>query len=172
MNVIGSTALTGAAGEYLVMSRLLARGFIAALAPQGVPNMDIVVTTVDGKTLCSIQVKTRWQKGADGGWHMGKKHEEIDERNIFYCFVDLGKSAGDNSTVYILPSHIVAKVIKGSHANWLALPGKNNRSHNDSNVRRLLPDYTKFFGKNTEFGLNWLEQYRENWEILVPATNP
>ena len=154
------------------MSRLLARGFIAALAPQGVPNMDIVVTTVDGKTLCSIQVKTRWHKGADGGWHMGKKHEEIVERNVFYCFVDLGKSASDASKVYVLPSYIVARVIKGSHAHWLARPGKNGAVHNDSNMRRFLPDYSKDFGKVTEFGANWLEPYSENWDILAPPTQP
>ena len=42
------TSLLGAAGEYYVMSELLQRGYIAALAPQGVPNVDIVVTDLSG----------------------------------------------------------------------------------------------------------------------------
>lgn len=50
--------LLGAAGEHYVMSELLRRGYIAALALQGVPNADIVVTDIDGTRLCSIQVKS------------------------------------------------------------------------------------------------------------------
>ncbi|HEY8065135.1 MAG TPA: hypothetical protein VIF40_10480, partial [Methylosinus sp.] len=71
------SSLLGAAGEYHVISELLRRGYIAALAPQGVPNADIVVTDVEGARLCSIQVKTRRDIGSDGGWHMKAKHEDI-----------------------------------------------------------------------------------------------
>lgn len=42
------STLLGAAGEYYVMAELLRRGFIAALAPQGVPNSDIVVANLTG----------------------------------------------------------------------------------------------------------------------------
>jgi hypothetical protein len=44
-------------GQHHVMSELLRRGYIAALAPQGVPNADIVVCNVEGTQLVSIQVK-------------------------------------------------------------------------------------------------------------------
>ena len=50
------TRLLGAADEHHVMSELLRRGYIAALAPQGVPNADIVVCNVEGTQLVSIQV--------------------------------------------------------------------------------------------------------------------
>ena len=43
MRKIPST-LVGAAGEYYVLSQLLRRGWIAAPAPDGAPNMDILVT--------------------------------------------------------------------------------------------------------------------------------
>ena len=65
-----ASTLLGAAGEYYVMSQLLRRGFIAALAPVGVPNADIIVTDDLGDRLCAIQVKSRRDIGADGGWHM------------------------------------------------------------------------------------------------------
>jgi len=42
------SALIRPAGEHYVMSELLRRGYIAALAPRGVPNADIVVTDVGG----------------------------------------------------------------------------------------------------------------------------
>jgi hypothetical protein len=69
--------LLGAAGEYHVIAELLRRGYIAALAPQGVPNADIVVTDIEGSRLCWIQVKTRQDLGSDGGWHMNAKHENL-----------------------------------------------------------------------------------------------
>ena len=62
--------LTGAAGEHYVMCQLLRRDFIAALAPVGVPNTDIVVTDAVGDRLASIQVKSRRDIGSDGGWHV------------------------------------------------------------------------------------------------------
>jgi hypothetical protein len=34
------STLLGAAGEHYVMAELLRRGYVAALAPQGVPNAD------------------------------------------------------------------------------------------------------------------------------------
>src|SRR3546814_17866078 len=71
--MVSATSLTGAAGEHFVMSELLRRGMIAALAPAGVPNCDIVVTDDIGERLCAVQVKTRRGQGAARGWHVGKK---------------------------------------------------------------------------------------------------
>lgn len=80
------STLLGAAGEYYLMSELLRRGYIAALAPGGAPHADIVVTDVEGARLCSIQVKTRRDIGSDGGWHMREKHEQIRGERLFYCY--------------------------------------------------------------------------------------
>jgi Holliday junction resolvase-like predicted endonuclease len=54
-----SSVILGAAGEYYVMAELLRRGLIAAKAPEGVPNFDVVITDIDGQRLAAIQVKTR-----------------------------------------------------------------------------------------------------------------
>ena len=86
-----STAIVGAAGEYHVLSQLLRRGWIAALAPDGAPNMDILVTDEKSNRLCAIQVKTRRDLGGDKGWHMNPKHEELIDNDLFYIFVDVGK---------------------------------------------------------------------------------
>ncbi len=172
MNAIDGTSLTGAAGEHLVMSRLLSRGYIAALAPQGVPNFDVVVTSVDGNHLCAFQVKTRWDKGSDGGWHMRPKHEDLENDRIFYCFVDLGKAPTPASTVYVIPSSVVAKVVKTSHSTWLNRPGKSGQAHKDSSVRRLLPDHSRLMGPDCAFKLGWLDQYCENWDQIKRLTLP
>ena len=76
------TSLTGVAGEHYVLSELLRQGYIAALAPMGVPNADIVVTDMDGSRLCSIQVKTRRGIRANGGWPV-KANVALGERYFF-----------------------------------------------------------------------------------------
>lgn len=101
---------------------------------------------------------------------MGKKHETITGEQMFYCFVDLGESPVSSAVVYVVPSAVVAKVVKNSHAAWLGRTGKNNKAHNDSDLRRFLPNYEKDFGPGTEYGPNWLDQYREDWGRL-PLTN-
>lgn len=66
------TSLTGAAGEHLVLSRLLSRGVLAAQAPRAARKADILVNFLEGGSPTLIQVKAR-QSGSDGGWHMSEK---------------------------------------------------------------------------------------------------
>ena len=109
--MVSPSTVLGAAGEHYVMCKLLRRGLIAALAPIGVPNCDIVVTDDIGDRLCAIQVKTRVDKGSDGGWHMSKKHEGIVSATLFYAFVNFGKSLSYPSICHLVPSEVVADVI-------------------------------------------------------------
>ena len=102
MNKISPTII-GAAGEYYVLSQLLRRGWIAALAPDGAPNLDILVTDESSDKLCAIQVKTRRDTGGDRGWHMRRKHETMTADDLFYVFVDVGKQPSDRTFSYILP---------------------------------------------------------------------
>jgi len=74
--------LVGAAGEHLVLSRLLSKGILAAQAPRGARKADILVNHLDGKPPCLIQVKTRSGSGANTGWHMGEKHEEVKDKDL------------------------------------------------------------------------------------------
>ena len=161
------TSLLGAAGEYYVMAELLRRGYIAALAPQGVPNVDIVVTDVDGGRLCSIQVKARRDVATNGGWHMSEKHEHIRRERLFYCLVDFGKTSDDRPTIHIVPSAIVADALKASHQQWLSGPGRGGRERRDSKMRKLQPDYSHLFSQIEQVYLaGWLDQYRSAWHLL------
>ncbi|NUJ81913.1 hypothetical protein HUN39_18170 [Methylocystis sp. FS] len=161
------STLLGAAGEHHVMAELLRRGYIAALAPQGVPNADVVVTDIEGSRLCSIQVKTRRDIGSDGGWHMKAKHENIRSDRLFYCFVDFGKATDVRPVLHILPSVRVAEVLAHTHRKWLANPGKKGQPHKDGPMRRLLPDYTNVFGAaDNPYPKGWLSQYLDAWHLL------
>lgn len=167
---IYKTTLTGAAGEHYIIFRLLSLGYIAGLAPQGAPNSDLIVTDIKGKKAVAIQVKTRMNKGTDNGWHMKEKHEKLVEKNLFYCFIDLPDKMENAPIVYIIPSQIIAKVIGDAHKIWLSTPGKNGIKHNETDMRRLLPDYSKTLKSDhvfiKEHSLGWLDKYKENWSIL------
>lgn len=125
---MASSTIIGAAGEHYVMCQLLRRDLIAALAPTGVPNADIVVTDKVGDRLFAIQVKVRTDDGERDAWHMKAKHEEILSPSLFYSFVDFGGSLTAQPKCWVVPSKTVAKVRKLSHQNWLATPGPRGES--------------------------------------------
>ena len=157
-----------------MLCQLLRRGYIAALAPTGVPNADIVVTDTEGQRLCAIQVKAKRNIGADNGWHMKPKHERLISNSLFYCFVNFGDDFKDKTLTYVVPSAVVAAAVAESHRHWLEKPGKKGQAHKDSAVRRFLPDYTKVFGEgHAHYGPGWTDKYLEAWELLgEPQKNP
>lgn len=150
-----NTQLTGAAGEHLVLSRLLSRGLLAAQAPRGVRKADILVNFLDGGEPCLIQVKSRL-KGPDLGWHMAEKHEQQSEPDLFFCFVDFEP---EFPVVYVLPSAVVAETIKQDHQIWLDTPGRNGQKHNPSSLRRLREGSN---GKSP----GWLMEFKERWDLI------
>jgi hypothetical protein len=161
-----NSTILGAAGEHFVMSQLLRRNMIAALAPTGVPNADIVVTDKLGDRLCAVQVKVRRDIGSDGGWHMRPKHETLTSPNLFYCFVDFGRTLADMPKTWVVPSAIVAKSIQDMYGHWLAAPGKNGQPHKDGDLRRFLPEYRQL----PAYQMGWLQPYFENWKSLEAAS--
>lgn len=177
-----STSILGAAGEHFVMGELLRRGLIAARAPEGVPNFDIVITDLEGERLAAIQVKTRRDfKGGDKGWHMKAKHEQLAKDRMFYVFVDVGREECSEISYYVLPAKKVASVCKLSHENWRETPNKKGEKHGETEMRRLLPKYElpKYLKKSgyvpsqryinflKNHGDGWLESYRDAWHLLL-----
>ena len=167
------TTITGASGEYYVLSQLLRRGWIAALAPNGAPNMDILVTDVNSEKLCAIQVKTAREITNRNGWHMSRKHETIISDKLFYVFINIGKQPSAPIISYILPSRLVVDCIRSTHQVWLATPGRGGKPHKEAAMRMLFPDHTHVKPKTEkgkaiidQFRDGWLNPYRENWSIL------
>jgi hypothetical protein len=80
--------LVGPAREHYVLYQLYRHGMLASLAPPGTPTVDVLVLATDQSVVATVQVKTRTY-GADGGWHMSEKHENIVEPRCFYAFLDL-----------------------------------------------------------------------------------
>jgi hypothetical protein len=153
--------LIGPAGEHYCLAQLLLRGCLATMGPPGIPEVDILVLSPDGiTTVATIQVKTRTQ-GADGGWHMRKKHETSTSPRLFYAFVDFEPKI---PAVYVVPSGKVADVVKESHQAWLAMPGKQGQPHNDHDMRRILPSYAHPVNAAPT---GWLSDYQDRWDLIT-----
>jgi hypothetical protein len=154
--------LIGAAGEHLVLSRLLSRGILAAQAPFNAFKADILINPSDSGRPLLIQVKTRlsFEKKARS-WLLGEKNEGQVDSNFYYCFVDLGQ---EESTVYVVPSKKVAAILAESHKRFLSTPGKRGQKRNDSSMRKLKLDYSKEPLESAKG--QWIEKYLENWEQL------
>ena len=156
-----NATILGAAGELYAMYQMLRRNMIAALAPAGVPDADIIVSDRIGSKLFAVQVKTRSHKGADGGWHMRAKHETISRDSLFYCFISFKANLNDSPDCWVIPSTVVANVLTESHASWLKRPGRNGVAPNDHDMRRFIPDGVNLNVRDYPQG--WCDQYRENW---------
>lgn len=152
-------ALVGPAGEHYVLFRLHLEGMLAALAPTNAPSVDILVLNEDETIAATIQVKTRTY-GADGGWHMKAKHERLLRPGLFYAFVDLEPAT---PRTFVVPSEVVATVIKEAHQVWLQLPGKNGKPHKDTKMRRVLPAYAY---PVLSAPMGWLDQYEDRWALI------
>ena len=152
--------LIGAAGEHLVLSRLLTRGILASQAPFNAYKADILVNPTNMGRPLLIQVKTRSGKGSRQRWTMDVKHEDMTDSNLFYCFVDLGQ---EHPCVYVIPAKVVAKVIKTGHQTWLKTPGKKGQKHNDNDMRAIsnTPRLPNKFAPD-----GWMDKYLEKWELL------
>jgi hypothetical protein len=153
--------LIGAAGEHLVLSRLLERGILASQAPRGARKADILVNPLDGGRPKLVQVKSTLHTGGRLKWHMKSKHEDISDKDMFYCFVALNS---DQSQVYVIPAKQVAKAVKTSHSTWLEIPGKQGQAHNDSEMRWITSEYPFAV---TGFKDGWMDKYLENWSDLA-----
>ncbi len=152
--------LIGAAGEHLVLARLLERGILASQAPRGARKADILVNPLDGGLPKLIQVKSTLFTGSRLKWHMKAKHEDVQDKDMFYCFVSLNS---DKSQVYVIPAKLVSKSVKTSHEIWLNTPGKQGQAHNDSEMRWITTSYPY---PVAGFKDGWMEKYLENWSQL------
>ena len=153
------SVLIGSSGEHYVLYRLQRLGILASLAPANAYAADILVFSPAMSVGSLVQVKTRTM-GADGGWHMGVKHETLSHQRLFYAFLDLQPA---QPNVFIIPCAVVQDAVRIPHATWLAQPGAHGRVHNDSKVRRVRPSYP--WGV-PEFPDGWMEAYRERWDYL------
>lgn len=143
-----TSLLSGVAGEYFVAAELSRRGYLASITLRNTKGVDILCSNADATKTIAIQVKTNRRSNRE--WVLNHKAESFFADNHFYVFVNLH----DNSHLpdyFIIPSKVVAAIVKERHATWLASPGKNNRPHIDSSIRKFA---------------DVSEDYKNRWDLL------
>lgn len=152
--------LIGAAGEHLVLSRLLRLGILASLAPRGTRMADILVNPLDGGKPLLIQVKTRLYGPKNGGWKMDDKHMSETSNNLFYCFVDLQTFP---ELVYVVPAKKVAQVLIEADKSWMNKPMRDGSKRTKNMWRMIKPSFIVDVNSAPK---GWMDKYLENWDLI------
>jgi len=154
------TAIIGAAGEYLVLSRLLQRGILSSLSPFNAYRADILVNTMDGGRASYIQVKTTTKVGKSE-WNVSEKDMRNFDENMFYCFVEINS---DPQKIYVIPAKKVSQVLVESDRAYMASPmrdGSKRREHK----YRLIKNHFQVKVRAAPDG--WMDKYLENWDQFM-----
>jgi hypothetical protein len=126
--------LSGIAGEYYVAAELSRRGFLAAITLRNSDGIDILISSLNGDQLFSVQVKTTQNKFK---WFLNMKIENETAENKYFVFVSMPANLSDHPKYRIIKATELAQHIKISHAHWLTVEGKNGKKHNDSPARQF-----------------------------------
>jgi hypothetical protein len=142
-----SKGLSGVAGEYFVAGELSRRGYIASITLRNTRGVDVLVAGRDAARSAGIQVKTN--QGSAKGWLLNKKAEAMEEKGLFYVFVNLNGSGAP--TYHVVPSAVVAEYVRRTHSEWLAAPGRDGQKRKDTSMR-------KFEDRDDE--------WKDRWDVL------
>lgn len=144
----------GNAGEYYLASRLSAEDFIATITLGRTERYDILAISPKGRTI-KLSVKTRIQSSAYD-FPLSARDELLVAEDFYYGFVRLNGFSKEPD-FWIMPSRIVAQLIKDGQKKWMGKLGKKNKPHKETSLRILavaVPEKQKYL-------------YPENWEQEV-----
>ena len=120
---------TNLAGEFYAMHVLFRNGYVPALTLGNTKGVDILLYNPDNEKQFKVEVKTstgrkneRLFGGENISWRMDKKHEDISEAALIYCFVYMPVNKQSSCQVFFVPSAEVARYVKWQHKHWLLSP--------------------------------------------------
>jgi hypothetical protein len=159
------------AGEFAVLSQLALLGYDANMTLGHTKAVDILVSDPKSLRMFKLEVKTNYQTSrtkpqvsgvlgkAVSSWIMNRKHEAIDDPDLFYCFVNIGKPT-NLFRFWIIPSAVVARYVKEEHALWLKTRRAEGKDITDMRTFRIgLKDEKYAIATPTT------EQYENNWSF-------
>ena len=157
------------AGEFAVLSQLFFRGFDASLTLGNTKSVDILIHNPKNGKVYKIEVKTKTgfrsstpksQWGPIYSWQMHEKHEAINDKDLFYCFVLMDNADGSvQSKFFVIPSNVVADYVKKEHIWWLSQKKRNDIPNRT--FRLGIDDNFKYPVKTP-----LAKEYENNWNIL------
>ena len=165
------------AGEFAVLSQLALRNYDANMTLGHTKGVDILVSD-PAKRMYRLEVKTTLQsrkKGASkskvhgiflDSWMMSRKHENVDDRSLFYCFVIIVEPE-NRFRFFIVPSRIVARYVKQQHQHWLRVKEKEGMIVKDTDMRLF-----RIGLKDEEYPVATpsAETYENNWNFAQPSS--
>lgn len=151
-----------------MLSQLLIRGYLAAPAPVGTPDVDLLVTGETGETFARVQVKTRSAAyGRLKAWTMSPRHEQLVDDRMFYALVDFEQQP---TAVYVVPSAVVAQVISTASRLYQSTPGPRVAQRKPNRFRQIEQGYGPDM---PDFQVGWMEPYRDRFDLLgEPGSDP
>jgi len=156
------------AGEFAVLSKLALYGYDASMTLGHTKHVDILVSHPKTGKMYQLEVKTKFGSiggrptesylfGNSSGWVMQEKHEKIMDKNLFYCFVDMG--AGVHPTkFFIVPSKVVAQYCRAENRLWL----RDDRSHKQITMRTFRIGFSK---RGYQIPTPSAKRYENNWQF-------
>ena len=151
---------TSISGEYYMAHILAKYGFKVSMTLGRMEGFDLFVQNPKGTNI-TISVKTRYSSKAKD-IVMNRKAETLIDDHLFYAFVRLNMPDGVPE-FWIVPSNVVAEVIKSSYKIWKDMPGKDGKPHGDTNMRTLELRANPLFPKDWE---EQLKGFKDNIESL------
>lgn len=155
------------AGEFAVLSKLALHGFDANLTLGNTKGVDILLSNPDTGKMRRLEVKTHSNnKPYDnkdfgrilGQWRMSDKHEQMNDPDLFFCFVSISYS-DDQFKFFIIPSKVVAKFVRESHQYWLS----KDKNRKDTSMRAFQLGSKEF---KYELKIPKVEDYQNRWDLL------
>lgn len=161
------------AGEFAVLSQLVLRGYDANMTLGRTKSVDILVSDPRTSKMFKLEVKTNYKDTRSkpqeskihgkvlSGWIMNKKHEHINDPDLFYCFVNIGKQT-HLFKFYIVPSRIVATYVAEQHQHWLDESKTEGNKVNDSDMRMFRIGLK---GETYSVATPTAERYEDRWDF-------
>ena len=146
-----STQLTGVSGVHFVAARLNFLGFHAVPTTRNVRGPDLLVSTLDGDSTLSIQVKTTMTAMRTRGrgtekkpdhyeWDIGWSSARQNHEKLLFALVDL-RNFEEMPDIFLLPSNIIFKYFEGGDPEtWVR---------------------ARYHPK-----IDDIEQYKNNWKVI------
>ena len=141
----------GVAGEFYMAHVLAKHNFKVNVSLGRTEGFDLFIQNPQGENL-TVSVKTTYSNESKF-LLMNEKHETLIDESLFYAFVRLNMPDGVPE-FWIIPSTIVAPVIKKAYKIWLETPARNGSAHNKTSMRDL------YLGVRYNFPDDWAEQLK------------